>query len=72
MMPEIADKSHDHPAISILLLCLGWVLNTLSALTAEDVYTWIFRTASLVSLFLIIAINWKKGMEEIKPLFKKK
>lgn len=72
MMPEITDKATDHPAISILLLCTGWVLNILAELTVDNIYTWAFRIASLVSLFLIIGVNWKKGLEGIISIFKKK
>lgn len=65
-------QTHEHPAMSILLLCLGWFLNVLTTFSIEDAYLWTFRIASLVSVCMIIIINRRKVVEELKLMFKKK
>jgi hypothetical protein len=37
--------------------------------TIDLFYVWFFRLLSLVSLSLIIGVNWKKGMNGLKDLF---
>ena len=69
---ETMTADHDtHPAAQLTAWVIIVVLNILSDLTLETTYLWIFRGLSLLSLILIIAINFKKGVAEIKSLFKK-
>jgi len=34
-----------------------------------DFYIWGFRILSIISLVLIIGVNWKKGIDGLKDLF---
>ena len=66
------DKVHDHPLASIFLILFGWIVNSLTSITAEEIWIWTFRVISLLSVLLAIAISWRKAMAEIKEIFKKK
>lgn len=35
----------------------------------NDFYIWGFRLLSIISLILIIGVNWKKGIDGLKDLF---
>lgn len=70
---------------NLLMIIFGFVcyigqksiamLNFLGIITltdaAELVYIWIFRALSILSLVLVIAINWEKGTSVIKKWYKK-
>lgn len=54
---------------SAILWVLTGVFNILAGATIESVYTWVFRLLSLVSVIMVIIINWPKVRN---ILFKKK
>jgi len=73
MMPDVDNRtSEGSPIISVVLLIFGWIANAAAEATAIDVYTWIFRAASLASVSIIIIINWRKAIEELKIIIKGK
>ena len=52
----------------------NWVLSALigfftliESATADEIYTWLFRTLTLISLILMIVINWKKAWHTLFP-----
>ncbi len=55
-----------HPATSVVLYILSWLFFLLDSFTADEIWTWIWRILSLVSLLLIIFINGSKVKEIIK------
>lgn len=60
-------QSLTHFMINLILFFLVGVFDTLQELTADDVYKWLFRGLSTVSLCIIIYINYHKA----KIYFKK-
>lgn len=66
-MQSSTDNSHStpigHPATSIVLYVLSWLFFLLDSFTADQIWTWVWRGLSLVSLALIIYINWSKARE---------
>lgn len=53
--------------LSILVACFTWIETS----SADQLYTWIFRGLTLISLVLIIIINFPKAFYTIFPKFKK-
>ena len=71
MIPtEITERTQDHPLLSVFLLLFGWVVNTFAELSGEVIWIWIFRAVSLISLVLIILINWRKALSELREILK--
>jgi len=58
-----------HPILSVVLWFASFVMYIFSVETIDLFYVWFFRLLSLVSLSLIIGVNWKKGMNGLKDLF---
>lgn len=69
-MPPIDNDSSNtgigHPATSAILYVLSWLFVYFQAVSADEIWTWIWRGLSLVSLLLIIYINWDKAMTIFK------
>lgn len=57
----------NHTSLNIILLFFTGIFKILEESSAEEIYTWVFRFFSLLSLFLIIIINWKKAWITIFP-----
>ena len=55
----------------LLAICAG-MFKYISDCSAEEIYTWIFRALTLVSISLIIIINIPKAWDVIKTPFKRK
>lgn len=49
--------------LSLVLYAFSWIAFWLQANTADMIWTWIWRGLSLISLILIIYINWNKAKE---------
>lgn len=60
--------TENHSVLNTILLLFTGLFTMLERASAEEIYTWTFRFLSLISLILIIIINWKKAMQ---ILFKK-
>jgi len=52
----------------------NWILSALigfftfiESCSPENVYTWLFRALTIISLVLMIIINWKKAWHTIFP-----
>ena len=65
MMDTSATPQHDNSSISVILLVLAWASHSLSQLSMGDVFDTILKALSIISITLLIAINWRKGVEEI-------
>ena len=61
-------QSH-HPILSILLWFNSFLMYIFSIEMIGDFYIWGFRLLSIISLVLIIGVNWKKGIDGLKDLF---
>lgn len=48
---------------SIVLYALSWLFIYFQTLTADIIWTWTWRGLSLISLLLIVYINWNKVKE---------
>lgn len=71
--------SHTHTAqvgmtnfISCIGLFLGWAFQALQSLSGEDIYNFIFRFLSIISISFVIIINWPKVKETIIKGYKKR
>jgi len=58
---------------------INWILSGLigfftliESATADEIYTWTFRSLTLFSLILMIIINWKKAWHILFPKKEKK
>lgn len=51
---------------STIMYVLAWVFNLVSELSPEIVWIWTWRGLSLLSLLLIIYINWNKACDILK------
>ena len=49
-----------HGTINTILFGLAGVFSIIQQSSADQIYTWTFRGLSLVSILLIIIINWNK------------
>lgn len=56
---------------SAKLLFMGWIINIFADITGEAVYLWTFRAISLLSITLVVIINWRKAVAELKAILKK-
>ena len=61
----------NHPILSVILWFTSFVMYLFSETVIDGIYTWGFRLLSLISLTLIIGVNWKKGIQGIKDMFMK-
>ena len=62
------EQHHTHPLTNILLWISAWIFNFASGITFDNFYNYTFKSLSLISLIIILIINWKKMMD----IFKKK
>jgi uncharacterized membrane protein HdeD (DUF308 family) len=65
------EHSQDHTENNTLI---NWILSGLigfftliESASADELYTWTFRTLTLFSLILMIIINWKKAWHTLFP-----
>jgi hypothetical protein len=58
-----------HPVLSIILWLNSFLMYIFSVEMINDFYIWGFRLLSIISLILIIGVNWKKGIDGLKDLF---
>lgn len=64
--------SHTHTGntmnnvLSICFFSLAWVFNGLQDLTVGDVYNIVFKGLSLISVLIVIIINYPKAKEVLK------
>lgn len=65
-MPPVDDNSNNtaigHPATSAILYVLSWLFVYFQSVSADEIWTWVWRGLSLISLLLIIYINWDKAV----------
>lgn len=64
-------QTENNTILNTILIFITTICTALEKSSAEQIYTWIFRCLSLVSLMLIIVINWKKAMQILFPNDKK-
>jgi hypothetical protein len=64
---NLHDTSIDHSPgsfkASIILYVCAWIFAWFETLSADVIWTWVWRTLSAISLILIIYINWNKALE---------
>ena len=72
-MEDTTTTSHDdHTKIaSWILFIFGWFINSLKHLTVDHALQLIFHLLSIVSVLLVIIINWEKAMDKLFPNRKK-
>lgn len=59
--------STDHPPVyTFLLLICGGFFHFIQTATADTLYIWAFRALTIISLSLVIYINWNKALEIFK------
>lgn len=68
---KIMEHSTDHTQNNTLT---NWILSALigfftlvETASADQIYTWTFRGLTLISLILMIIINWKKAWHTLFP-----
>lgn len=54
-------NTNDASVWSLILTFLAGIFTVIEQSSADDIYKWIFRILTLVSLILMIIINWKKA-----------
>ena len=59
----------NHSAVNWFLSLLAGFCTVIERASADDIYQWAFRILTLISISLMIIINWEKAMSK---LFKKK
>lgn len=57
----------DHSLINWILSFFTAFFALLERSSADDIYNWTFRVLSLISVSLIIIINWKKAYRTLFP-----
>lgn len=60
-------NTDNNSPINWLLSILIGIFTIIEQSSADDIYKWFFRALSLISLMLIIIINWKKAMLVLFP-----
>lgn len=65
------DSSHLHSSgpsnfKNLILLSLAALFNITQHITADSIYTWLFRILSLISLIIVIYINLHKAKDFYK------
>jgi hypothetical protein len=62
--------SHSHGVgnfvVSCILLLSAFTFDVAQTMTVELLYVWLFRALSLISLALVVYINWNKAREIFK------
>jgi bacteriorhodopsin len=48
---------------SLTAFFFAFIFNLAQDLSVDDVYKWLFRALSLVSLLLVVYINWNKARD---------
>lgn len=63
------EHSHDQNDSLLNWMLSGFVafFYLLENASADEIYTWTFRTLTLISLVLMIIINWKKAWNILFP-----
>lgn len=51
---------------NLILFVLTGLFHGLQAFSPDDIYTWTFRILTLISLSLVIYINWDKAVQVFK------
>ena len=60
---NISSEGMPHFRASIVLYACAWLFFWLQTLSADTIWTWTWRGLSLISLILIIYINWNKAVD---------
>lgn len=61
------EYSHlDNMVITVIVFSFGWICDLMQCISAEAIYTWTFRILSLISIGLVIIINWRKAKEALR------
>lgn len=58
-------QNENNTFLNTVLLFFTGICTLIEQSSAEQIYTWIFRGLSLLSLTLIIIINWRKAWQTI-------
>ena len=64
---EQPQTEHNNTAINWLLYIFMAICTYIESCSAEAIYTWVFRGLTLVSLILIIIINFPKAKQTLFP-----
>ncbi len=61
---------HPHPVWNFIangsLIILALAFDVAQETTADDIYKWVYRVAALLSLGLLIYINWNRAKDVFK------
>lgn len=73
-MEHTPTDSHDGDMkfYSFILFIFGWIVNGFSHLTVDYALEIMFHGLSVISVLLVIIINWSKAMDKLFPNRKKK
>jgi hypothetical protein len=73
-MEDTTTHTHDGDmrVYSFILFIFGWIVNAFSHLTVDHALELIFHGLSVISVLLVIIINWSKAMDKLFPNRKKR
>lgn len=57
--------------VSFIFFSLGWFCQSLQDITGTDIYNFFFRFLSIISVALVIIINWAKAKPIVMRNIKK-
>lgn len=66
-MEHLHDQTENNTLTNWVLSALIGFFTLIESATADEIYIWLFRTLTIVSLTLMIIINWKKAWNTLFP-----
>lgn len=66
-MEHTTDQTQNNTLVNWILSGLIGFFTLIESASADEIYTWVFRGLTIVSLILMIIINWKKAWNTLFP-----
>ena len=66
-MEHSTEQTENNTLVNWLLSGLIGFFTLIESASADEIYTWFFRGLTLISLILMIIINWKKAWHTLFP-----
>ena len=67
LMEHSTDHTENNTLVNWILSGLIGFFTLIESASADEIYTWVFRGLTIVSLILMIIINWKKAWNTLFP-----
>lgn len=67
IMEHTTNHTENNTLINWILSGLIGFFTLIESASADQIYTWIFRGLTIISLMLMIIINWKKAWNTLFP-----